>query len=218
MNFKSVDYIVSAKHYGGSARGYIRRMQQDIHRRGIPVTIKDLDGEPTGVPVVARVWQGQWIAECECRGACFVDPEEPVFFCFGCGNRANGQKPRPVIFPEDWKAIEQVLLERPVDDLAGLTDLERAGMAKPVLFVEVEISVRPDIQRVAQALRTGAPIPADEKRIQHLPLVRSWEPGETVEQLRSQQDAPIRKWRKEIAGGGPSSALRSAQDGGGHGI
>lgn len=114
MNLKSLDYIVTAKHYGnGSARGYIRKMQNDIHRRGVPVTIKNLDGEPTGTPVVARIWQGQWIADCECNGACFVDPEEPIFFCFTCGNRANGQQPRPVIFPPEAerKEIERLLLE-----------------------------------------------------------------------------------------------------------
>lgn len=191
----SVNYIVSAKHYGGSARGYIRKMQQDIHKRGIAVTIRDLDKEPTGTPVTARIWQGQWIADCECNGACFVDPEEPVFFCFTCGNRANGQKPRPVIFPDDWQEIEKLLLERPVNDLAGLTDLERVGMARPVLFVEVEeqLSAVPQGDDISdQPLAIGdQPV-----RTRILPLTRSWEPGETVEDLRQQQASAIETWKK----------------------
>jgi hypothetical protein len=65
-NIRSVDFIVKARHYGdGSARGYIRKMQKNFMKRSIPVTIKDLDGEPKGEPVTARVWQGQWIADCE---------------------------------------------------------------------------------------------------------------------------------------------------------
>ena len=183
-NFRSVDYIVSAKHYGGSARGYIRKMQQDLHgTRGIAVTIKDLDKEPTGAPVRARIWQGQWIADCECNGASFVDPDEPVFFCFSCGNRANGSKPRPVIFPPKLERleIERLLLERPVDDLAGLTDLERAGMAKALLFKEITM---PD----------GS--------VAVLSMTRSWEPHESIEDLRAQQDDPIRQWRRKLRQGG----------------
>ena len=180
MNIKSVDYIITAKHYGGSARGYIRKQQAKIHReRGIAVTIKDLDGEPTGAPVIAYVWQGQWIAACECNSTSFVDPDEQVFFCFGCGNRANGQKPRPVTFPDNWKEGERLLLERPVDDMAGLTDNERAGMAKALLYVQI----------------------VDGENPRSLPLARSWEPGETVEDLRNQQDEPLRKWRQELREG-----------------
>jgi hypothetical protein len=183
-NFKSVDYIITAKHYGGSARGYIRKMQQDVHkRRGVAVTIKNLDQEPTGTPVIARIWQGQWIADCECNGASFVDPDEPVFFCFSCGNRANGQKPRPVSFPPKAERleIERLLLERPVDDLAGLTDMERAGMAKALLNKQI---IQPD----------GSVIT--------LPLTRSWEAHESIEDLRAQQAEPIRKWHIELKTGG----------------
>lgn len=195
VNIRSVDYIITAKHYGGSARGYIKKQQQAIHRqRGIAITIKDLEKDPTGVPVSARIWQGQWIADCECNGASFVDPEEPVFFCFSCANRANGGKPRPVIFPphEERLEIERLLLERPVDDLAGLTDLERAGMARPVIFVEVAISDQ------RSAVSPPAADARSETRV--LPLVRSWAPGETVEDLHRQQDEPIQKWKREQHG------------------
>lgn len=166
------DYIITAKHYGGSAKHYIKKIQQQIHRRGVAVTVRDLDAEPTGVPVAARIWQGQWIADCECMSASFVDPDEPLFFCFGCGNRMNAGKPRPVLFPpeSERREIERLLLERPVDDLAGLTDNERAGMARPVLHVE------------------------GENGTLH-PLVRAWEPGQSVEDLHNEQDEVIRTWK-----------------------
>lgn len=204
MNIKSVDYIITAKHYGnGSVRGYIRKMQERIHKeRGIAVTVRELDvpagQEPTGTPVQARIWQGQWIADCECNSASFVDPEEPIFFCFGCGNRSNGSKPRPVIFPAKRQEIERLILERPVDDLAGLTDMERAGMARPVLFVEVnEEIVEPNL-----AAGHGASAPLTKRKVvRTLPLVRSWEPGETVEDLRRQQDGAIQKWKRELKEG-----------------
>jgi len=206
MAIKSVDYIVTAKHYGnGSARGYIRNMQQKIHReRGVAVTIKNLDQAPAGAPVTARIWQGQWIADCECNSASFVDPDEPIFMCFGCGNRANGSRPRPVSFPpeNERKEIERLLLERPVDDLAGLTDLERAGMAKAVLLVEVEdeVILQPSmLDHIKSMEATGLPAPNVKTR--YLPLTRSWEPGETVEDLHKQQDEPIRKWKRELKEG-----------------
>jgi hypothetical protein len=202
MNIKSVDYIITAKHYGGSARGYIRKMQRQIHLKGIPVNIKDLDAEPTGTPVYARIWQGQWIADCECNGSCFVDPDEPIFFCFTCGNRANGQKPRPVIFPpeEERKEIERLLLERPVHDLAGLTDLERAGMAKPVLFVQVEEAQLsgPEVDKLL--VESDQAVEALPTIIRTLPLTRSWEPGESLDDLHEQQDGPLEEWRKALKG------------------
>jgi len=199
VNFKSVDFIVTAKHYGGSARGYIRKQQQLLHSgRGIAVTIKDLEKDPTGVPVVARIWQGQWIADCECNGASFVDPDEPVFFCFSCGNRANGSKPRPVKFPPEAERleIERLLLERPVDDLAGLTDLERAGMAKPVLFVEAPLSMD-----TSTSPQNEDHILGGERQVRTVPLVRSWESHETVADLRAQQEEAIHKWHYELREG-----------------
>ncbi len=162
---ENLNYIITAKHYGnGSARGYIRKIQSEMYKRGIQVQIIGLDDAPVGTAVRARIWQGQWISDCECGGASFVDPDEPVFFCFGCGNRAHGKRVRPVEFPTGREEIERVVLARPVNDLAGLTDLERAGMSKPVLFVSGQ------------------------------PLLRSWRPGESVEDLHAQQDAVIRDY------------------------
>lgn len=183
-NITSVNYIVTAKHYGGSARAYIRKTQQRILvRRGLGVTIKDLEREPVGAPVLARIWQGQWIADCDvCNSASFVDPDEPVFFCFGCVNRMNGQKPRPVQFPPEPERleIERLILERPVDDVSGLTDLERVGMAKPLLYKQI----------------------TQDGRVISLPLTRSWEPGESIADLHAQQDEAVREWHKELKGKG----------------
>lgn len=180
QNLKSVDYLITAKHYSpdGSARGYIKAQQIKIHRdRGVAITIRDLDKEPQGVPVYARIWNGQWIADCECRGASFVDPNEPVFFCFGCGNRANDNQPRPVIFPsaEERQEIERLILLRPVNDMAGLTDMERAGLAVPLLTKRITL---PDGTQA------------------ELPLVRSWEHGQTVDDLHAEQDESIQAWQE----------------------
>lgn len=204
-NFNSVNRIITAKDYGGSARAYIRKQQQAFHRgRGISLMIKDLESEPTGIPVYARVWQGQWIADCECNGACFVDPDEPVFFCFGCGNRSNDHKPRPVIFPPTMERleIERLLLERPVDDMAGLTDMERAGMAKPLLYVEMEIQDAPAEPGIDILLGAGAGdmIPAARRTIT-VPLTRSWDPRQTIEDLHREQDDAVQKFRQDLIDG-----------------
>jgi len=181
MNIKSVDYIIKARHYGGSAKQYLKNQQRKLHNKGISVAIHRMD-DPIGAPVYARIWQGQWIAEC-CNAGVFVDPEEPIFFCFQCGNRANGNNCRPVIFPEDWRAIEKKILERPVNDVTGLTDNERAGMAHHLLEVEREIEENGMIGKIT------------------LPLTRSWEPGETLQDLAEQQDAVIDKWHQELRKG-----------------
>lgn len=202
-NFTSVNYIITAKHYGGSARQYIRDQQIKLHRdRGIAVTIKDLDKEPSGAPVYARISRGQWIADCECNTAAFVDPDEPLMFCFGCGNRSNGSRPRPVVFPprEERLEIERLLLERPVNDVRGLTDMERAGNAEPMLWVQVE---DPQAATETSTLLTSADPPVEQpKRVVTLPLPRSWEPGETIDDLHKQQDHAIDEWHKALRTGG----------------
>lgn len=109
-----------------------------------------------GEPVLARVDFGRWITDCECGGAEYVDPEEALFFCLSCGNAAAGGQARPVIFPtaKVREEIEQLLLERPVIEGAGLDAVERAFKARPS-------------------------IPG---------LARSWNPEESVEELRVQNE------------------------------
>lgn len=162
-----MDYIITAKHYGGgSATGYIELQRMKIQKtRNLVIPI---EYKPSKHAVQARIWQGQWIADCECGGCSFVDPEEPIFFCFGCANRADNHKVREVIFPEDYKTIEALLLERPVNDMMGLDDKERAGLAKALIMVEGK----------------GG-------------LSRNWNPGETIEELQ-EQNKPIEAFMKEI--------------------
>lgn len=174
VSIKSVDYIVRARHMSpdGTPKGYyLHHIAVVRATRGVSLEAASLD-HPSGAPVLARVYQGQWIADCECNGASFVDPDFPAFLCFSCGNRANGGQARPVEFPPDWREIERLLLERPVDDLRGLTDAERAGLAQPMIIVEGQ----------------GG-------------LSRNWLPGETLADLHAQQDQPIRKWRKALKEG-----------------
>lgn len=164
---KSLNYIITAKNYGGSVCEYLKRQAAGILKsRGITVKM-DMDAEPVAHSVQARIWQGQWIADCECGGASFVDPAEPIFFCFGCGNRADDGRLRQVIFPENIQQIETLVLERPVDDLAGLTDNERAGLARPLIVHEE---------------RGG--------------LARNWTPDETIDDL-IEQNKLIDAWNKD---------------------
>lgn len=164
-NIKSVDRIISAKDYGG-ANNYINNTRAQIQKaRGIIVPV---DEKVSKHSVNARIWQGQWIADCECGGSSFVDYDEPVFFCFGCGNRADNAQLREVVFPKDREQIEALILARPVDDLAGLDDKERAGLARPLIHVEGK----------------GG-------------LARNWTPDETAEDLLS-QNSVIEVWHKNM--------------------
>lgn len=199
---KPINRIISAKDYGGGAKAYIRKWQQSKMRQGIPVLIRDLDKPAKGPPLQAIIWQGQWIVRTDCcNSASFVDPDEPIAICFSCANRSNDNKPRPVIFPpeEDRKEIERLLLERPVNDVAGLTDMERAGLAQPLIYVEVDetiIDTPPEL--IAKYAVMENPPEIEKRIIKHVyPLVRSWE-GESIEQLRSEQEIHISNWRKML--------------------
>jgi len=69
-------------------------LQKAALRRGY--TLKNQIGK---LPVRARIDHGRWIADCECKGAEYVDPDEPIFFCLSCLNVNHGGKLRPVVFP-----------------------------------------------------------------------------------------------------------------------
>jgi hypothetical protein len=59
----------------------------------------------------ARVLYGRWMVDCpECNGALDVDPDEPVFLCLSCGWPG---KLAVVVFPQDRKEIERLLVLRP---------------------------------------------------------------------------------------------------------
>lgn len=167
-DMKSVNRIISMKDYserfsaGGTAKGFILRWREKQHReKGFAIPVYGID-KPQGTPVQARIWQGQWIAECDVCGGCeFISPDEPLFFCFGCTNRINGHYVRPVIVPANYKQIEAEVLKRPVDDAMGTTDLERAGLARAQVIVVLDNGIE-------------------------LPLTRSWNPSETIDDLKNQ--------------------------------
>ena len=136
-------------------------------RRRLDIKLrKEVDGEP----VLARIDFGRWCASCECNGSEYVDPDDPIFYCFSCGNYANGGKLRPVVFPDDREALEEAILERPVKIRKGLSPIDRAMNAQPQINVELT-----DGRVVA--------------------LSRSWEPGETLADIKD-QNKPIKKWKE----------------------
>ena len=87
-----------------------------------------------GPPIKAFVERGRWIAMCECNGGVWVDPEDPIAFCHTCGNVQTGGAARPVIFPNNWKAIEKELLKRPTLPVGiGISEVSQALQARPEL-------------------------------------------------------------------------------------
>jgi len=177
---QSVGYIVTAKHY--ATRDGARTVRERIQRLAIGIRQRNglinlhVNDDPKGFAVLAEIDFGQWIGHCECGGAEFVDHEEPIFMCFSCGNRNNAGYLRPVIFPAERETIEALVLERPVNDLRGLDDLDRAYQAKPLLFAQMENS---------------------DGTSQALPLSRSWTPNESVDELRRQNKA-VYAWRASL--------------------
>jgi len=178
---ESLNYIVTARHYAqqmgcSSTLERIMKMREMVQakkRTVLPMQVNKYAVDP----VLGFIENGQWIGRCECGGCEFVDPDEPVFYCFSCCNRGYNHMLRRVKFPDvsTRMEIERLLLLRPVDDMRGQTDLERAGLARALILVQV-----------------------DEKTV--LPLTRSWNPDESLEVLRSQQDDAINKWSQKVGG------------------
>lgn len=84
--------------------------------------------------VYARIDFGRWIADCVCGGAEYVDYDDPVFFCLSCGNSSVNKKLRPVVFPNNYKAIEKEILKRPVKT-TGIKINDKAMSARPQKYV-----------------------------------------------------------------------------------
>jgi len=93
--------------------------RQSIRMRGVKKLKEAAAQHPAGVVLPAQIHEGRWVALCECGGAEVVDPEEPAFYCFSCYNVTNEGRPRPVDFPAQWRAIERVLLARPMATTRG---------------------------------------------------------------------------------------------------
>lgn len=170
-----VNRIITAKDYAeregaGSVRDRIMKRHLSVQRKAKqPLAIRMDDFSPR--PVTARIEMGAAIADCECGTCEFVDPDEPIFYCFGCFNRLDGGRLRPVTFPEKtvWDEISRLVLLRPVDDIRGKDDCDRAYNARALILLEKEDGV-------------------------HLPLTRSWRMPESIEDLHKEQDEAIEKY------------------------
>lgn len=155
-----------------TVRERILKMRKEVMRRKNIAVVVNID-KMSQRPVYGRIELGQWVADCECGGVEFVSPNEPVFFCFSCGNAVDAGDLRPVIFPshEERAEIERLVLERPVYEHRGLDDMERAHGAQAQILIEL-----PDGN--------------------HLPLTRSWNPHESIDDLKREQEEAIRKWKE----------------------
>lgn len=170
----SVNYLITAQHYCqrekvGSVRERILKLHMKYQRKSsfpLPIQINNTISRP----VYARIELGQVVADCECGGVEFVDINEPIFYCFNCFNRVDNGALRPVIFPdaETWNEITRLVLLRPVDDIRGIDVCDRAAASRPLIYIEL----------------------ADGR---HLPLTRSWNPNETIEDLVLENE-PVEKW------------------------
>lgn len=173
-----MDRIIRARDYaeregGRSVVERIARISTQMKARRLLDT-PFVGGAPVGKPVTAEVNHGQWIALCECGGAEAVDPDEPIFYCFNCGNRSTKGRPRSVVFPQNIEEIERTLLERPLEDGGGANEIDRVFLARPLVGMV-------DGQGVV--------------------MHRSWKPEETAEELRSQNGMipELKRQRDEVS-------------------
>lgn len=126
-----------------------------------------LDGHNGWATLVAWVDHGRWVAACpSCLNAQMVDPDDPRFFCYECGNADLGGVWARVHFPKPntRKLIEEILAERPEDNahwmphetVGDLADENEAhGLAIPKLTAALralDAGLPPqDLDRVTRA-------------------------------------------------------------------
>lgn len=102
---------------------YLLRLRERFHI---------VDGKLSEVmePVPAFVNRGAWLVRCpSCRGAEYAW-EEGFFFCCSCKNSYMGHDYRRLVFPEDRRKIEDLLVVRPLNNRnwnlgESVADLER---------------------------------------------------------------------------------------------
>ena len=170
--------VITAKDYAErqglkTVKQRILQINNDLKNRNL-IDTPFQDVEPIE-EVEAEISFGSWIANCpDCGGAEAVDPDEPIFYCFSCGNRSINGVPRKVIFPDEdaRDQIEELVMARPVNDSIGLNKIDRAFNAKPKIQVLVDDKIEV--------------------------LSRSWKPVETVEVMQFQNQA-ITLYEKAIA-------------------
>ncbi len=118
---------------------------------------------PCDATVLAYVNHGRWLGKCECGGAEYVEPDQPIFMCCSCWNAGDAHLWRPVVFPEEQRTIEALLLVRPAEARnwvpgEGLGDLAAENEAHGLPAMTIE-----------QASLVGQPAQAPAAR---------WVPGE----------------------------------------
>lgn len=102
---------------------YLKRLRERFH------ILEGKHDEETG-PVQAFVNHGAWLVRCpECRGAEYAW-EEGYFLCCSCKNSYLGHNYRRLVFPAERKAIEWLLILRPLNNrnwnwTESVDDLER---------------------------------------------------------------------------------------------
>jgi hypothetical protein len=127
------------QHHDWQSMGLVELVRTMCRRRGD----QDPGEPPTGklkASVKAYVNHGRWVAECGtdgCGGAMSVDVEEPLFYCWVCGNQwANGAWAR-VEFPARREEIERLLLLRPAAN--GMEAVNRNWVVgEPLANLEAE--------------------------------------------------------------------------------
>jgi hypothetical protein len=113
---------------GAKYGNYRERIGYFSRRMGVPWS-----GRVGRSTIEVFVDHGRWLAQCECGGAEYVTPEDPIFYCCSCGNENVNGAARRVIFPENKGEIETALLERVVMVVQGKTETARAAMSTPAL-------------------------------------------------------------------------------------
>jgi hypothetical protein len=110
--------LIGVDHNGIEIKSYQdwvdKRLWHQASRQG--VALPSLDAV-SGDPLPAVVDANRWIVHCPtCNGAEFAWKSVHLFMCATCWNGANATPYtfRPVSFPPRMKAIERVLMARPV--------------------------------------------------------------------------------------------------------
>lgn len=128
---------------------------------------------PELADLLAEVEQSRWLAQCPyCASFEGVAPEEKIFFCMVCGMSENDHMALPVVFPEPnmIAQIQAALIERPVHFIPAGTRYERVVRQTPLINVFVDGQSRG--------------------------LGRNWQPNQTVQDLRTEQDMAIEAWKE----------------------
>lgn len=163
--------LANDKHFKTHAE-WIRNFSAEMQAKG--TLEKAWDGKVNGEPVKACIDASRWIAFCPyCDHAEAVDPVERVFFCFNCNMIENEYQALPVEFPEVnlINEIIAVLMERPMKQTGGPTRYERVTRMRPMIVVE--------------------------KNGKRFGLSRSWHWSQSIDDLRAEQDEPIKYWKEK---------------------